>query len=191
MRNDPAGILTKIILIYSTMLDFVLASVTVNRFVVARYLHPGFFEELKNDAAGNVLDGDGGYRKKLQWAWYSMPSLMMATTMALLIPRLESLTGLLNSVTGTTVQVTAVALCLFMASGREAAPRNDEENQSLTECCAADSTPSIISMRTRYVLTCVYGVALTSLIFAEAVYSIVYLTDYTTNDFWCDFVGRR
>jgi hypothetical protein len=36
MRNDAAGILTKLILIYSTMLDFVLASVTVNRFLVSR-----------------------------------------------------------------------------------------------------------------------------------------------------------
>ena len=40
----------------------------------------------------------------LLWASHCLPSTVLAVLMALLLPRLDSLTGLLNSITGSTVQ---------------------------------------------------------------------------------------
>jgi hypothetical protein len=214
MRNDFAGVLTKLILIYSTMLDFVLASVTVNRFLVARYFNPAFF---KGGAKPPALDAAAAPtswlsrcaaaapardQHRVQWMYYSLPSLVLATLMALLIPRLESLTGLLNSITGTTVQVTAVVLCLFMAPGGHIVSGGDAEGEgggqqsdsqavaATAAAAAVTSAGSMCSLRQRYAAIGVYGVGLTVLIFSEAVYSIVYLTDYSAEDFWCEVVGR-
>ena len=220
MRNDPAGVLTKLILVYSTMLDFVLASVTVNRFLVARHFDPAFFRD--GEASATVTPATAAYRRDraLRWAWYSLPSLLVAMAFALLIPRLESLTGLLNSITGTTVQLTAVVLCLYMApqgaevvdSGEEEEEEEEEEggqgstrfyssssissssgggSNSHSKQPASSTATSAISLRRRYAVIGTYGGALTALIFSEALYSIVFLTDYSAENFWCDVDRRR
>jgi len=82
--------------------------------------------------------------------------------MALFVPRLDSLTGLLNSVTGTTLQFTGPALC-----------------------CAAAARP-----RPRAVVAAVagLGVALTAVVFAQTVHSVA-RTDYRAGRFWCEVVG--
>ena len=198
MRNDAAGGLAKAILIYSTMLDFVLASVTVNRFLVSRYIDPGYFASSSSSSSSSSV----------KWAGYSLPSLLLATLMALLIPRLESLTGILNSITGTTLQVTAVVLCLYMAprgadivTGNDYYEEEEEEEdeddgeapgagESATSAAVEKQAAAKARLRGCYLAFGAYGVALTALIFAEAIYSIVELTDYS-GDFWCEVVGRR
>ena len=221
MRNDPAGILAKAILVYSTMLDFVLASVTVNRFLVVRHFDPSFFREDSEASAPNpalacAVTATRRRERLLRWAWFSLPSLLVATAMALLVPRLESLTGLLNSITGTTVQITAVVLCLYMApQGAQVVDCGEEEEEeggqgsthelssssssshssssssssSSSKQPAVSTATSALSLRRRYAAIGTYGAALTILIFSEALYSIIFLTDYSAENFWCDVVG--
>merc|ERR1711957_488038 len=134
------------ILIYSTLLDYVIAATTVNRYVVA------------------MIDTDFTYKWSLsnsaKWALYTSPVSGVALLMALFVPRLESLTGLLNSFAGTTLQVTGPALCFYLTK---------------------DTKP--VSHKVLLAVI-IYGAVLTVLIFASAVYSII-LTDYS-GDFWCE-----
>ena len=98
VSNSVAGVFVKLVLIFGTLLDFVLASTTVNRWTM-RLFDPEF------DYKWTLKNG-------LQWAKVSLPSAIVAVCMALFIPRLASLTGLLNSIAGATVQITAIPLCL-------------------------------------------------------------------------------
>lgn len=102
----PSALLVNLILVYSTLLDFVIACTTVNRFVVAA-LRPG-----------DVFDWS--FARSLKWALLTAPVFLLAVAMALFIPRLDSLTGLLNSLTGTTLQLTGPALCVVVAKRQSA-----------------------------------------------------------------------
>eukprot|EP00658_Telonema_sp_P-2_P040959 TRINITY_DN29292_c0_g1_i1.p1 TRINITY_DN29292_c0_g1~~TRINITY_DN29292_c0_g1_i1.p1 ORF type:complete len:195 (-),score=50.04 TRINITY_DN29292_c0_g1_i1:152-736(-) len=156
MTNDFSGVVAKIILIYSTLLDFVIASTTVNRWVMSM-LFP------KHNFSCNVPNA-------IRWALVCIPSATVATLMALFIPRLESLTGLLNSVTGSTVQITGITVLLLVTSN-------------------AAITGSFRPNRKLLIGALVVGLALTVTIFVETVYSVFWLTSYSDGDFWCDVVG--
>jgi hypothetical protein len=147
-------ILINLILMYSTLLDFVIAATTVNRFLVAR-IDPGFSYAWT-------------WTNSVKWALYTLPVTALAFGMALFVPKLDSLTGLLNSIAGTTLQITGPALCLLFC-----------RDKSLTK-------PS----STLLLVATAFGVALTVIIFVETVYSVGWLTDYTGGSFWCDVVGR-
>lgn len=96
----------------------------------------------------------------MAWAALTAPVSLVAVAMALFVPRLDSLTGLLNSVTGTTLQFTGPALCCY-AAGRP---------------------------RTVVAGVAVLGVALTACIFAQTLHSVA-TTDYRAGRFWCEVVG--
>ena len=81
------------------VLDFILASTTVNRWVMRVVGPPGF-------------DYSWTASNAIVWAKLSIPSSVLAVCMALFIPRLQSLTGLLNSIAGATLQITAVPAAL-------------------------------------------------------------------------------
>lgn len=51
-----------------------------------------------------TFDYEWTVANSLLWFKYCLPSTVLAVLMALLLPRLDSLTGLLNSITGSTVQ---------------------------------------------------------------------------------------
>ena len=95
------------------MLDFVLASTTVNRWIVRR--------------VDSQFDYRWTWRNARAWAKYSLPSSFLAVGMALLMPRLSSLTGLLNSVAGATLQITALPLCLWCTSNSAVAGLKQRE----------------------------------------------------------------
>lgn len=131
-------------LVYSTLLDFVIAATTVNRFVVKALAH-------RVDAEKSAL----------AWAAVTAPVSLVAVAFAIFVPRLDSLTGLLNSVTGTTLQFTGPALCGLAAGRRPRGP--------LAALAAG-------------------GFALAALVFAQTVHSVA-RTDYGAGNFWCDVVG--
>lgn len=169
LSNDAPGVATKLILIYATMLDFVLASVTVNRALV-RWWGANFSYRWTWDNA-------------LLWAGYSLPSSLLAVTMALIVPRLASLVGLLSSVTGTTLQITGICGCLLYSysSGERVytLPYGSDGQWNLWQ-------------RLSLWIVAVYGVVFTIVVFAEAQVNIFVLTDYTAGPnqtFWCDVVG--
>jgi len=153
MQADFWGMTANFILVYCTMLDYVIGAVTVNR-AVQRVWDPTY------DYAWNV-------KGTLQWVYMSLPSTCLATAMALFIPRLESLTGLLNSVTGSTLQLTGVTT-LIVISGVSAGKCNGH----------------ILAVGA----TIVWGLILTICILASAVY-FMSNEDYGAGDFWCDVVG--
>jgi hypothetical protein len=147
-------VLINMILMYSTLLDFVIAATTVNRFVVAR-IDPGFSYAWTWSNSG-------------KWALYTLPVTALAFSMALFVPKLESLTGLLNSVAGTTLQITGPALCLYFCTDKSL----PKQSNALLLAAAA------------------FGATLTVIIFVETVYSVGWLTSYSSGSFWCDVVGR-
>ena len=75
---------------------------------------------------------------------------------------------MLNSVAGTTLQITGPAVCLLYAQS---------------------STISSKPARSMLLATIAFGVFLTAVVFIETVYSVGWLTDYTSGSFWCDVVG--
>jgi len=156
MKNSPAGVIAKCILIYSTLLDFIIASTTVNRWVIS-ILH------LEHDYSRTMANA-------IRWAAVGIPSLALAITMALFVPKLESLTGLLNSVTGSTVQISSVALFILLS-------KSPEVNAMVT------GTTKILMG-----ISLVVGIYLTVTIFAETCYYVFEITDYS-GDFWCEVVG--
>ena len=74
-NNSPRGVFVKLVLIYGTLLDFVLASTTVNRWVM-RCVNPSF-------------DYKWTWRNAVAWAKYSLPSSFLAVGMALFIPKVS------------------------------------------------------------------------------------------------------
>ena len=135
-----------------------LASTTINRQLIA-WRQPGF-------------DYRWTRRNAVTWALTSLPSALLAVLMALLVPRLESLTGLLNSLAGATLQITAVPFCLWLS--RRTAVR------SLAE------TPRWLLLS-----IAVYGLFFTAAVFASALQSI-WTTQYmpaANETFWCDLAG--
>ena len=76
-NNSPRGVLVKLVLIYGTLLDFVLASTTVNRWVM-RWKNPSF-------------DYKWTWRNAVAWAKYSLPSSLLAVGMALFIPKVREI----------------------------------------------------------------------------------------------------
>ena len=95
--------------------------------------------------------------------------------MALLLPKLESLTGLLNSIAGATLQITAVPLALCTSS-----------NPKVVEMMQSISRRGLVAMA-------VYGAAFTLVVFMAAIHNIaatVYTPDPALNEtFWCNVVG--
>jgi len=156
MENDWSGVMTKMILIYSTMLDFVIASTTVNRWLMTLFAPQHDFSMTLPNA--------------VRWGIICIPSATAATLMALFVPRLDSLTGLLNSVTGSTVQITGISLLLLLTT-----------NAAITGTFRPNKVLVIGAL--------LVGLALTITIFVETVYSVGWLTHYDDGDFWCDVVG--
>ena len=160
VSNSVAGVFVKLVLIFGTLLDFVLAATTVNRWAM-RLFDPGF------DYKWTLKNG-------LHWAKVSLPSSIIAMLMALLIPRLESLTGLLNSIAGATLQITAIPLCLWISK----TPR-------------AREGVWFPDLTAQFIAGTVYGIVFTLTVFLAAVYSISQ-TEYIpqgNQTFWCDIVG--
>jgi len=152
MQDDFWGITANLILIYCTMLDFVLGATTVNR-AVQRVLAPNY--DYAWDTKGTV-----------KWFLLTLPSTILSTLMALLIPKLESLTGLLNSVTGSTLQLTGIAVLVLCQS-------------------------QLIDGTSKWPVGIVAfaGSFLTVVVFSSTIYFISE-TDYGEGSFWCDVVGR-
>eukprot|EP00750_Incisomonas_marina_P025428 INCI542.1.p1 GENE.INCI542.1~~INCI542.1.p1 ORF type:complete len:463 (+),score=53.71 INCI542.1:237-1625(+) len=106
LENSPSGYIVKVVLILGTLLDFVLASTTVNRWVLRMW-------------KVNFAYGVWSRKNALLWLQYSWPSSVLAIVMALCIPRLSSLTGLLDSIAGSTLQITAVPLLLCLTANTD------------------------------------------------------------------------
>ena len=168
--NSAGGIIIKVVLIVGTLLDFVLASTTVNRWVL-RVLKVRF--DFKSWSA----------RSMLTWLKYSWPSSLLAVLMALVIPRLESLTGLLDSIAGSTLQVTAVPLALWLTSNTAASEAMEAANKNKTRSCS----------NVQYAAAALYGLAFTVVVLISACYNIAvtrYTADPALNEtFWCDLAG--
>mmetsp|Transcript_16449 Transcript_16449/g.42192 ORF Transcript_16449/g.42192 Transcript_16449/m.42192 type:complete len:473 (+) Transcript_16449:93-1511(+) len=162
LGNTPAGVFVKLVLISGTGLDFVLASITVNRWAVRR-VDPQF-------------DYSWTARNAQRWAFYCLPSSLLAISMALFVPRLESLTGLLNSLAGTTLQVTATSLCLLITTNDQVHALRKQEGGA---------------RRWRFAFTAAVGVLFTVAVFTSAVYNMA-TTQYVPGpgeSFWCDLAG--
>ena len=165
--NSFAGVVVKLVLIAGTLLDFVLASTTVNRFVM-RWLVPNYNYQLWNVKNAKI------------WALYSIPSSLLAVCMALFIPKLQSLTGLLNSIAGATLQITAVPLGLAMTT-----------NAEVIKVLLGDDEEVRKRNKQKYICIAGYGICFTALIFIAACYDIG-TTNYVAKGnetFWCDIVG--
>ena len=163
--NSFPGVIVKLVLIAGTLLDFVLASTTVNRFIM-RWLKPDFnYKWTKSNA--------------WIWAQCSLPSSAMAVGMALFIPRLQSLTGILNSIAGATLQITAVPLALALT-----------KNSDVDDMTGVTSGVEVVQRRWYQAAAC-YGGLFTILVFLAACYDIS-TTRYQVEGnetFWCDVVG--
>ena len=165
--NSFSGVIVKLVLLAGTLLDFVLASTTVNRFVM-RWVRPEF------DYKWTIKNG-------IVWAQCSIPSSVVAVSMALFIPRLQSLTGLLNSIAGATLQITAVPLALSLTTNQDVKAcglfGTDEEEQQ--------------KKRQWYRAAALYGICFTVLVFVAACYDIgtIKYVPEGNETFWCDVVG--
>jgi len=154
MKNDIFGVTANLILVYCTLLDFVIGATTVNRFV-QDLIDPDY------DFAWNT-------KGTIKWFMYSLPASILSTLMALFIPKLESLTGILNSITGSTLQLTGIAVLLLLLK-----------------------TEMVQAHRGLIVLVAVAGLFLTFVILASTFYFIAN-EDYRAlpnETFWCDVVG--
>lgn len=101
-----------------------------------------------------------------------IPSSAIAVLMALFVPRFESLTGILNSVAGATLQVTATPLCLYLSTNSAVKAMQDEKGGMA-------------------LLVGGMGIVFTAGVFTSAVYNIV-TTSYTPGPgetYWCDLAG--
>jgi len=152
MHNNWGGVLTKWILVYSTMLDFVIASTTVNSYLVRMM--------------GITYGWTYSCEDMGRWFLISLPSALMAFIMACVTPKLETLTGLSDSLTGTTVQISGMAGLMLVGNG-------------------GDHGVS----RTTLILTLGFGILLSVLIFSETFYTVGWRTHYTAGNYWCDVVG--
>ena len=112
----------------------------------------------------------------LVWGFYCLPSALLAVGMALFIPRLQSLTGLLNSFACVTLQVTAVPLLLYYTS-----------NTDVRHLVTTEGGPCSLT----FLVAFVYGLFFSAVLFAPVAYAIP-TTVYTPGPgqtFWCDVVG--
>ena len=112
----------------------------------------------------------------MRWALYCLPSSGLAVTMALFVPRLESLTGLLNSLAGATLQVTATPLCLWLTTNSKLQALRTREGGA---------------RNWKFVTMAAAGVIFTVAVFTSACYNIV-VTQYVPGpgeSFWCDLAG--
>ena len=162
VSNSRWGMFVKFALVCGTMLDFVLASITVNRWLL-RMLRPNF-------------DYRWSFGNALTWARCSLPSGLAAVLMALAVPRLESLTGILNSVAGATLQLMAVPLCLGLTSNIEVQP--------LRRWAGGAG-------RWRLAMVVLFAMLFTVTVFSAALYTMA-MTRYTpgaNETFWCDLAG--
>ena len=133
-----------------------LASTTVNRWV-ARRVRPAF-------------DYRWTLPNALSWAWLSLPSAVLAAAMALFVPRLASLTGLLDSIAGATLQITALPLCLWATTNAQALPMR-----------ARVGPVALLALAT-------YGVIFMAAVLASAAY-LIGTTRYSpvgNETYWCD-----
>ena len=126
LPNSPAGVIVKSILLLGTLLDFVLASTTVNRWVLR--VCGACFERCVTRGPSQIccttialqcakvkFDFDlWNVSNAGTWLQYSWPSSVLAVVMAICVPKLESLTSLLNSIAGATLQITAVPCALWL-----------------------------------------------------------------------------
>lgn len=162
LGRSPLAVFVKLALITGTGLDFVLASITVNRWAVRR-MDPNF-------------DYRWTRRNALLWAGYCLPSSLLAVAMALFVPRLESLTGLLNSLAGATLQVTATPLCLWLTSNAKVRAMQVREGGA---------------RGWRFASMAALGILFTLAVFLSACYNIA-TTCYIPGPgetFWCDLAG--
>ena len=188
--NSFAGVLVKLVLVAGTLLDFVLASTTVNRFVM-RHVKPEF------DYTWTLANAK-------TWATCSIPSSVLAVIMALFLPKLESLTGLLNSVAGATLQITAVPLALVLTDNEDVIPMLPQpkfiRNSALIPdeviggyacfVCTKYGTYGN-ALGCRFCTAASYGLVFTLVVFIAACYDIGE-TNYMpvgNETFWCDVVG--
>lgn len=156
------GVVINLVLIFGTLLDFIFASIVVNRRVLRSFV-PNF-------------DYRWTFGNSLVWAFYCLPSISLAIGMALFIPKLDSLTTLLNSVAAATVQITAVPLLLYWTS-----------NVDVQALKAKEGGPRELAFAA---IIC-YGVMFSCVVFSPVIYSILH-TAYIpgpSQSFWCDVVG--
>jgi len=160
--NSPGGVLINAILLFGTALDLVIAAITLNR-RVAYFINPRFDYRWTIGSA-------------MQWALYALPSAVLASALALFVPKLQSLTGLLTAFAAITFQVTATPFCLFVTTNPAV------QNLKLRE----EGWRGVF-----FVAVVGYGLSFTLVDLSSAVDTIV-TSDYVpgpNQTFWCDIVG--
>ena len=120
--------------------------------------------------------------------------------MALFLPKLESLTGLLNSVAGATLQITAVPLALVLTDNEDVIPmlpqpiqnmNNDQLINGFACFVCTKNGASGNALGCRFCIAAFYGIVFTLVVFIAACYNIGE-TNYMpvgNETFWCDVVG--
>lgn len=166
MGNGPLAGVTNGMLLYSTLLDFVVAATTVNG-VAQRMMFPGF-------------DGVLNVRNLPRWLVITFPSLIIALSLALFVPELDSLVGLLTFLCVPVVMLFAPAGMLLRLRHTPAGA----EPESLPARIAS------IAASSKYLLALgvIVGVPFVPAILAETIYSVAQLQ--LNGHYWCSSVGE-
>lgn len=172
MISGVPDAITNCILFYCTVLDFAICAAIVNREVQELWMPS--FDRLCT--LGNLPT----------WLIITLPSLIFALTLALLTPKLDSLTGLLESLCIPLVMLFGVpGMLLLLRSRRGRAVTLDAPDESVAREMAA--LEMVQGWEPALLAGVVLGIGLCIVLFAETVYSIA-TTDFSGR-FFCDVVA--
>ena len=104
-----ASIATNLMLIGSTLIDFVISATIVNQFVQRRWLLA------TPDAAAGVVE----------FAAVTLPTMALTSALVIFVPKLESLTSIVAAFTNTVAEYVGPAGCLLAAARRSGAKDGD------------------------------------------------------------------